>query len=130
MDWTVEHIALAARNTLALKDWYVHTLGAVSIAQINPSPPAFLMRLPGGLLMEVYQSQSALDQTGDNGLAGWRHVALRVPDLTKARRHLEEKGVVFIDPVKPAGGGGQVLFFKDIEGNLLHLVERPKEWVL
>jgi len=27
-----------------------------------------------------------------------------------------------------AAGGGGVLFFKDLEGNLLHLVERPKDW--
>jgi hypothetical protein len=33
--------------------------------------------------------------------------------------------VAFDDPIKPAGGGGRVLFLKDPEGNLLHLVERP-----
>ena len=32
---------------------------------------------------------------------------------------------MFIDPVKPAGGGGSILFFRDGEDNLLHLVERP-----
>jgi predicted enzyme related to lactoylglutathione lyase len=34
---------------------------------------------------------------------------------------------VFEDSIKPAGGGGRVLFFKDCEGNLLHLVERPED---
>jgi len=32
---------------------------------------------------------------------------------------------VFTETVRPAAGGGQVLFFEDGEGNLLHLVERP-----
>jgi predicted enzyme related to lactoylglutathione lyase len=32
------------------------------------------------------------------------------------------------EPVKPAGGGGRVLFFSDPEGNLFHLVERPVGW--
>jgi hypothetical protein len=35
--------------------------------------------------------------------------------------------VVFSEEMRPAAGGGSVLFFKDCEGNLLHLVERPKE---
>ena len=30
-------------------------------------------------------------------------------------------------PVKPAAGGGRILFFTDPEGNLLHLVERPAD---
>jgi catechol 2,3-dioxygenase-like lactoylglutathione lyase family enzyme len=30
-------------------------------------------------------------------------------------------------PVKPAGGGGRVLFFPDPEGNLLHFVERSAD---
>jgi len=34
--------------------------------------------------------------------------------------------VIFSEPIKPAGGGGRVLFFKDSEGNLLHLVERSE----
>ena len=40
---------------------------------------------------------------------------------------MESRGVMFIEPVKPAAGGGRVLFFKDCEGNLLHLVDRPAD---
>jgi hypothetical protein len=29
--------------------------------------------------------------------------------------------------MRPAAGGGRVLFFADPEGNLLHLVERPAD---
>jgi len=40
---------------------------------------------------------------------------------------LEARGVKFVETVKPAAGGGRVLFFKDHEGNLLHLVDRPPD---
>jgi predicted enzyme related to lactoylglutathione lyase len=54
-------------------------------------------------------------------------MALRVESIESARKELESRGVKFIEPVKPAAGRGQILFFKDCEGNLLHLVERPAD---
>jgi hypothetical protein len=36
--------------------------------------------------------------------------------------------VQFTEEARPAAGGGRVLFFEDLEGNLLHLVERPKDF--
>jgi hypothetical protein len=38
--------------------------------------------------------------------------------------------VKFTEEIKPAAGGGRVLFFEDGEGNLLHLVERPADFKL
>jgi hypothetical protein len=40
---------------------------------------------------------------------------------------LLQHGVTFHEKINPAAGGGKVLFFEDIEGNLLHLVERPED---
>lgn len=81
-------------------------------------------------MIEIYQADSSLGETGDNKLGGWRHVALRVASIEAAKTDLEKRGVQFPEPVKPAGGGGHVLFFKDPEGNLLHLVERPANSML
>jgi predicted enzyme related to lactoylglutathione lyase len=50
---------------------------------------------------------------------------LRVDSIETTRAQLSARGVSFTEEIKPAGGGGRVLFFKDEEGNLLHLVERP-----
>ena len=44
-----------------------------------------------------------------------------------ARDELAGRGIIFEGPIKPAGGGGRVLFFRDCDGNLLHLVERPQD---
>lgn len=124
MKLSVEHIGLAARDTVALKDWYARVLGARPVFCDGKSPPAFLLDLGGGLMLEIYPADSARPETGDNKLAGWRHLALRVDSIETAREALGRQGVVFQEPVKPAGGGGRVLFFRDGEGHLLHLVER------
>jgi len=129
MQFALEHIALPARNPATLRDWYAAKLGAECIAPNGAEPPYFI-KLPGcATTFEVYAATASNPQTEDNGLAGWRHLALRVDSIEAARKELELRGVSFNDPIKPAAGGGRVLFFKDGEGNLLHLVDRPKDSV-
>jgi glyoxylase I family protein len=124
MNLTLEHIGLAARDTIALRDWYIRVLAAREIFKDRKSPPAFLIELPGGAWVEIYPAHTALPDTSDNRLAGWRHLALRVDSIDATRKDLAGRGVVFEEVIKSAGGGGRVLFFRDGEGNLIHLVER------
>ncbi|MDB6067395.1 MAG: glyoxalase/bleomycin resistance protein/dioxygenase [Pedosphaera sp.] len=125
MKFIAEHLGLPARDPAALKQWYVNVLGANLVFENGQTPPAYFLSLPGGLMLEIYQSNASLKETGNNFLAGWRHLALQVDSIEEAKSTLEQKGVSFPDPIKPAGGGGRVLFFHDAEGNLLHFVERP-----
>ena len=127
MNFSVEHLGLPARDPAALKDWYAHMLGAKVVFDNHQTPPAYLLALPGQFMIEIYGGNSALPQTSDNKLNGWRHVALRVDSLTAAKAELEQRGLKFTEAIRPAGGGGRVLFFQDPEGNLLHLVERTAD---
>ena len=102
-------------------------LGAKVVFNNGHTPPAFLLALPGQIMIEIYGRDSTLPQTSDNKLTGWRHLALRVDSLDAAKAELEQRGLKFTEEIKPAGGGGRVLFFQDAEGNLLHLVERTAD---
>jgi glyoxylase I family protein len=124
MNFTIEHIAIPAADPVALKNWYMRVLDARLIWERGVDSPAFLIAL-GNAWIEIYESEKDFTERGNNNLAGWRHVALRVESLEAARAELETRGVKFSNEVRPAGGGGRVLFFEDGEGNLLHLVERP-----
>jgi glyoxylase I family protein len=128
--YSVEHIGLSAQDTTVLKNWYERVLGARVVFNTDQSPPAYFLELPGGAWIEIYQGNYFVPQTADNKLQGWRHLALRVESIEAAKIELESKGVRFTEDVKPAGGGGRVLFFPDPEGNLLHLVERPTDSIL
>lgn len=130
MQFVMEHIGLAARDPGVLRDWYVDFLGATVVFDTGQVPPAFFLKLPGGAIIEIYKADSSASETSNNKLAGWRHLALRVDALEKARDQLASRGVAFENEIKPAGGGGRILFFRDVEGNLLHLVERPGNSVL
>ena len=124
MNFSLEHIGLAARDPQCLKSWYTNVLGASLVFQNGQTPLSCLLSLPGGGWIEIYPASHSVAETGYNRVAGWRHFALRVDSIEGARVVLRSRGVEFSEPIKPAGGGGRVLFFRDPEGNLLHLVER------
>jgi catechol 2,3-dioxygenase-like lactoylglutathione lyase family enzyme len=125
MKFFVEHIAIPAADPAALKSWYEHVLGARLLWDNGQQPPTCLLELPGGMWLEIYAAEALLAERGNNKLAGFRHMALRVESLASARAELETRGVVFTESAKPAMGGGTILLFADLEGNLLHLTERP-----
>ncbi len=129
MNISIEHLAIPSPNPVALRDWYVHVLGARERFNNGRNPPTCLLSL-GGVWLEIYAAEKSLPETADNKLAGFRHLALRVDSLDAAREELEKRGVKFPDAERPAAGGGRVLFFADGDGNLLHLVERPKDFNL
>lgn len=123
----LEHLGFATPDPRMLARWYVEVIGGELVWENGATPPALFVRLPGGLVLEIYCSASNSPEVGLNHLGGFRHLALRVDNIESAKAHLEQKGVPFSEPIKPAGGGGRVLFFRDPCGNLLHLVERPSD---
>src|SRR5687768_7757782 len=127
MTFQAEHFGVAASDANALKDWYLRVFGAKLLRKLNDTPPAWLLELPGRFWVEIYTAESKIAPQA-NRVAGWRHLALCVESIDTAREHLAAQGVAFEEPIKPAGGGGKVLFFSDPEGNLFHLVERPSGW--
>jgi len=128
MNLSLEHIAIPATNPIALKKWYERVLGARPIWDNGQNPPVCLIELPGGVWLEIYGSDLPLADRANNKLAGFRHLALRVDSIEAAKTELERRGIRFNEEIRQAAGGGRVLFFNDGEGNLLHLVERPKDW--
>jgi glyoxylase I family protein len=129
MQIEIEHLALPAKDAVAMIEWYSRTLGAATVFHNGQNPPMALLRL-GGAMLEIYAGDASVPDTANNKLCGWRHVALRVPSIAEAKMTLESRGVRFTEAPRPAAGGGQVLFFADPEGNLLHLVERTADSVV
>lgn len=130
MKIALEHIAIPTPDPVALKNWYERVLGAREIFNNGQNPPTCLIALPAGGWFEIYAAERLPENRGNNKLAGFRHIALRVESIESAKTELEKRGVRFNEEIRPAAGGGRVLFFADPEGNLLHLVERPPDFRL
>lgn len=129
MNFNLEHIGIPAKDSVALKNWYEQVLGARHLWDNGQNPPTSLLAL-GNFWVEIYPADTSLPDTADNKLAGFRHLALRVDSIDAAKVELDKHGVRFSGEMRPAAGGGKVLFFEDGEGNLLHFVERPADFRL
>ncbi len=126
MNITVEHLAIVAKDPVALKSWYERVLGAKAVWDNGQNPPTCLISL-GNVWFEIYAAEKAQENPAHNKLSGFRHLALRVDSLDAAKAELEKRGVKFTEAERQAAGGGRILFFADPEGNLLHFVERAKD---
>jgi glyoxylase I family protein len=115
----IEHAAIAAQDPAALAQWYVDALGFV----INyRGSTAFFIKAPDGSMIEIIPAEG---ERGPNTVKspGLRHLALTVTDFEAVYASLKARGVEFL--TEPSDSKGvKVVFFRDPEGTILHLLQR------
>jgi glyoxylase I family protein len=119
----IEHIGIMAHDTAALKDWYTRMFGFKQVYD-NGKGTYFLKAQDGSMIEFV----KAVEDTGKptEKASGLRHLAINVDDFDGMVELLtKEKVEVVTPPVVSASSGVKTFFFRDPEGNVLHLIERP-----
>ena len=118
----IEHAAIASPDPEQLAHWYVDCLGFTINYQSKNSRTVFV-KTPDGSMIEIIEAEGPAGEPARLNDAGLRHLALQVEDFPAACRHLQEKGVTFLaEPVRK--GGNSLVFFRDPDGNILHLLHR------
>lgn len=126
---SLEHVAVAYRNTAAAAQWYCDVLGfEIVVEALHPAHGTnlYFLKDPAGkgLLEIIPMPKSDDDQLGDLSTAHV-HIAFDVEDMDAALAGLEEAGVEIEGPPTEMGGN-RLAFFRDPEGAPLQLVQRPK----
>ena len=120
----IEHTAIASPDPQGLAQWYIERLGFVKNFQ-TPDGKALFLKAPDGWLIEVLESNGPAADASQMKDPGIRHMALTVADFDAAYASLQAAGVAFLTP-KATIGGNTTAFFRDCEGNILHLLHREK----
>lgn len=122
----IEHIAICAKDTKALVDWYVENFG-FTIAWHNGQGTYFI-RANDGTMFEVMKFSSGV-QPQDTSAIGLRHIAMLVSkeDFDKEVSRVKEMKLKIETDVQISPEGVKTFFFRDPEGNLLHFLYRPFE---
>lgn len=117
----LEHTAIASPAPKALADWYVRFLGFVINYEYDGN---YFVRAPNGAMLEIIPSDGEA-LAAKMKTPGLRHLAVMVSDFDQAHGNLKAKGVKFAgEPFEVKGN--RLVFFEDLDGNLLHLIARPQ----
>lgn len=120
-----EHFAIAALNSKALAEWYIKMFGLRVVYDNGKQPPTFLLKAPDGMVIEILPATSGAKTDYSQSAAGFRHLAVTVDDYAAAEAYLRVHGITdFIE--RRETETSKLLFFRDPEGNILHLMWRKK----
>ncbi len=118
----VEHIAICAEDVPSLMAWYQRIFHLELVKESQEGP--FLLRFPDGFLIEFLETSGDIPPVPRDREKGLRHIALSVLDLEEMVGILKKEGVEVVDDFKTVPNGTKLFLFRDIEGNLIQLVER------
>ena len=118
----VEHIALCAEDVPSLIAWY-QKIFQVDLIKEGDDGPSFL-RFPDGFLIEFLEAAGDIPPVSKVREKGLRHIALTVSSLEEMVETLKKAGAEVVDDLKTVPNGAKLFLFRDIEGNLIQLVER------
>lgn len=123
----IEHTCILANDLERLRQWYIDVLGFQLIVRDDGHGTAFVLGADGRSIIEFIQAERDLG-TEDYKAQGIRHIAISVtPDTAAhAAKLLKAEGVEILEDYVELPNGTHLFFFRDPEGNVLHLAGRPK----
>jgi len=117
-------VGVCAVDADALSDWYVRVLGFWLVHRIESRHTSFV-RAPDGGLLEIYPAVHG-PAPSENVMPGIRHLGLAVTDLESEVKRLTALGVDVPQDTLVSTSDMKLAFFRDPEGNILHLVQRSR----
>jgi len=121
----LEHVGIAAKDVEKLSKWYVDTLG-YQVAYRDPKTGTHFIKHGARSMLEITPANDAPRKSRAMKDAGLIHLAIWTDDFDRSYAALKAKGVKFVSDVDEEKGVKKVVFFEDPEGNLLHLMYRPR----
>jgi glyoxylase I family protein len=115
----IEHFAIASPNPKRLAEWYEATLDFEISYEYAGN---YFVEARDGSLIEIIPSEGERP-AADIRSPGMRHIAIAVTDFDTALQRLSEAGVV-VEGEPYVNQGNRLLFFRDPDGNYLHLIQR------
>lgn len=117
----IEHSAIASPDHQRLAEWYRDTL---EFRIVRVSRSKVFLRGRNDSLLEIIPSvgERVSVRRSDPGIC---HLAIDVDDFDSAVKALKAGNVTFLSEPRP-GPGNRMVFFEDLDGNILHLIFRQQ----
>ena len=122
----IEHIAIYAKDTKTLSDWYKDMFDGEIV--YDNGKGTYFVAFSDKSMIEFCSAEEANIPT-ELTVAGIRHIAISTDDFDTLCKKVIESGVEILKPATVSDKGIGTIFFRDIEGNILHLISRPSPLV-
>ena len=119
----IEHIAIAARDTAALKEWYIRVFDFKQV--YDNGKGTYFLKAQDGSMIEYIKATDETDKLAEKAL-GIRHLAIAVEDFEGMVNILTKENVEVVTAPVITLNGIKTFFFRDPVGNILHLIYRPQ----
>jgi glyoxylase I family protein len=122
------HIAFNCRDVAAQERFYTKHFGFKRSRTFNRGQPnEFIMLKLGATRLEFFPTDSlkVADANAGEQAVGFKHLALDVPKLEPVIESLKADGVACdkIIECPHIAPGARIVFFRDLEGNIIELME-------
>jgi len=120
---SLEHIGICAKDTIMLKDWYVKLFKFRIVYDNKKELPTFFLLMDDESMIEIYPADYEMESV-TNKHQGIRHIAFSTDEIEIEYKNLKDNNVEIVEDLKTSPIGVKTVFFKDIEGNILHFIQR------
>ena len=117
----IEHFAVFAANSRALKDFYVEAMGMKVVLESGGDPPGYFLADEQGVALEIIGRPAGESGVNQRWIC---HIAFWVDDVTAKRAELERRGLTFETATVVDTETIKTAFFNDPEGNRCQIIWR------
>lgn len=117
----IEHFAIISADTKRLSDWYkkVFSLDCV----YDNGKGTYFLAFPDKSMIEFIPAEEVAPVPAEK-LSGTRHIAFSTDTFDETVEILKNEGAQVIHDAATNAKGVSTFFFRDIDGNVMHLINR------
>jgi glyoxylase I family protein len=120
----LEHFAIYAADSPALKNFYVQALGMNVALESGGDPPGYFLADDQGMALEIIGRPPGESKVNQRWVC---HLAFWVDDVAAKRAELEREGITFETETAVETAAIKTAFFRDPEGNRCQLIWRKRK---
>ena len=122
----IEHIAIYAKDTKALSDWYKDMFDGEVV--YDNGKGTYFIAFSDKSMIEFCSAESENVPT-ELTTPGIRHIAMSVDEFDTLAKKVADSGAPILKEANVNAKGIGTIFFRDPEGNIVHLISRPEPLV-
>ena len=119
----IEHLAIISEDTKRLSDWYKRVFDLECV--YDNGKGTYFLAFPDKSMIEFIPALAVAEKPEEK-LSGVRHVAFSTDTFEETVALLKAEGVEILHDAATSPKGISTFFFRDIDGNVMHLIDRPE----